>query len=131
MNSEISERRKSLRQKALLRGKLYFNNRLNVIDCTIRDISDSGARLIFSEAVSIPEQLELYIPQREQTLFVTVVRRQGPEVGVSFAQVSNADNNTVSDRLDERLTQLEQDVAVIKRFLKKLKSEAGTESEIV
>jgi hypothetical protein len=130
MNDHTPELRKSPRQKTLLRGKLYFNNRLNVVDCLIRDISDCGARLIFSEAVAIPDQIELYIPQKDQTLFVTVAWRQGPEVGVAFEQASNADHKTESGDLAERFAQLEKEVAAIKRFLKKLKTEAGPESEV-
>jgi hypothetical protein len=38
----------------------------NAVDCLIRDISPYGARLIFSDAVTTPDVLELYIPQKEQ-----------------------------------------------------------------
>ena len=62
------ERRRITRNKSFLRGMIYFNNRRNVVDCLIRDISPYGARLIFSDAVTAPDVLDLYIPQKEQTL---------------------------------------------------------------
>ena len=80
------ERRKTTRQKSFLRGTIYFNNRRNAADCLIRDISPYGARLIFSDAVTTPDVLDLYIPQKEQTLRIHVIWRHGQEVGVAFAQ---------------------------------------------
>ena len=82
------ERRKVSRNKSFLRGMIYFNNRRNVVDCLIRDISPYGARLIFSDAVTTPDALDLYIPQKEETLRIHVIWRHGQEVGVAFAQVA-------------------------------------------
>ena len=79
------ERRRTARQKSFLRGMIYFNNRRNAVDCLVRDISLYGARLIFSDAVTTPDVLDLYIPQKEQTLRVHVIWRLGQEVGVAFA----------------------------------------------
>src|SRR5438128_3279320 len=83
-----TERRRIVRQKSFLRGMIYFNNRRNVVDCLIRDISPYGARLIFSDAVTTPDSLDLYIPQKEETLRIHVIWRHGQEVGVAFAQVA-------------------------------------------
>src|SRR5947199_10779317 len=82
------ERRRIARQKSFLRGMIYFNNRRNAVDCLVRDISPYGARLIFSDAVTTPDALDLYIPQKEQTLRVHVIWRLGQEVGVAFAQAA-------------------------------------------
>ena len=41
----MAERRNSTRQKAFLRGCVYFNKRRGAVDCLIRDISDIGARI--------------------------------------------------------------------------------------
>src|SRR5215510_12904234 len=84
-----TERRRIARQKSFLRGMIYFNNRRSVSDCLIRDISPYGARLIFSDAVTTPDLLDLYIPQKEQTLRSQVVWRVGHEVGVAFPQATN------------------------------------------
>ena len=67
---------------------IYFYNRRSVVDCLIRDISPYGARLIFSDAVATPDVLDLYIPQKEQTLRIHVIWRHGQEVGVAFAQAA-------------------------------------------
>ena len=122
-----TERRRTARQKSFLRGMIYFNNRRNVVDCLIRDISPYGARLIFSDAVTTPDQLDVYIPQKEQTLRGNVIWRHGQEVGVAFAQAAQVDHVAETGDLAERVTRLEMEIAGLKRILKKMKTDAGSE----
>jgi PilZ domain len=122
----MSERRRTARQKSFLRGCIYFNNRRTAIDCLIRDMSDGGARLQFSDAISIPDTFELYIPQKEQTLRAAVVRRHGMNVGVSFidaAQAPAASAPSDVAELAERVHRLEADVAALRRMLRRLKAD--------
>ena len=44
----------ALRVRTFLKGVLYYDNRSVSIDCTIRDLSDTGARIAFSTLVSRP-----------------------------------------------------------------------------
>src|SRR5512144_900857 len=122
----MSERRRTVRQKSFLRGCIYFNNRRTVVDCLIRDISEGGARLQFSDAISIPDSFELYIPQKEQTLRAKVERRHGMELGVSFTDFARAPANSgpadVAE-LTDRVRRLETDVAALRRMLKRLKAD--------
>jgi hypothetical protein len=82
----MAERRRSVRKKSFLRGCVYFNKRRSAIDCLIRDISDQGARIIFSGAVNVPDVVDLYIPQKEQTIRARVQWRRGDEVGLAFRE---------------------------------------------
>src|SRR5688500_702379 len=118
----MNERRKSARQKSFLRGRIYFNNRRSAIDCLVRDISCAGARLIFPEAMTTPDRVELYIPQKEQTLRAHVHWRHGPEVGVAFPKAADAEHPAEGD-LAERVQRLEAEIAALKKMLKKLKAE--------
>src|ERR1700759_1794827 len=86
-----TERRRVARQKSFLRGMIYFNNRRNAVDCLIRDISTYGARLIFSDSVTTPDELDLYIPQKNQTLRVHVIWLHVQEVGLAFAQAAQVE----------------------------------------
>ena len=109
---------------------IYFNNRRNVVDCLIRDISPYGARLIFSDAVTTPDALDLYIPQKEQTLRIHVIWRHGQEVGVAFAQVAQMEPPAETGELSERVARLETEIAGLKRILKKMKNDAGPEFDV-
>jgi hypothetical protein len=124
------ERRRVARQKSFLRGMIYFNNRRNVVDCLIRDISPYGARLIFSDAVTTPDHLDLYIPQKDQTLRSQVIWRHGQEVGVALAQAAQVDHVAETGDLAERVTRLEMEIAGLKRILKKIKTDAGSEFDV-
>jgi len=124
------ERRRIARQKSFLRGIVYFNNRRSVLDCLIRDISPYGARLVFSDAVTTPDTLDLYIPQKEQTLRVHAIWRHGQEVGVAFAQIAEWGHPAETGDLAERVAKLEAEISLIKRALKKLKTDAGPEIDI-
>jgi hypothetical protein len=106
---------------------IYFNNRRSAFDCLVRDISPYGARLIFSDSVTTPDVLELYIPQKEQTLRVHVIWRHGEEVGVTFAQIAELENPAEVGELAERVARLEVEVVALKRTLKKLRSDAVQE----
>src|SRR5262245_3516940 len=126
----MNERRTASRQKSFLRGCIQFNNRRTAIDCLVRDISASGARLIFSDSISIPDEVELYIPQKEQTLRAHVQWRRGEEVGVAFAKNARAPapSKQAGDDLAERVEKLEAEIASLKRMVKRLKAEAASNS---
>jgi PilZ domain len=123
LQSHPPERRKVARQKSFLRGMIQFNNRRSVLDCLIRDISPYGARLVFSDTPTIPDVLELNIPQKEKTLRVHVIWRHGREVGVAFAQITELEQSAEAGDLAERVTRLEAEVSGLKRALRKLRSD--------
>ncbi len=142
MSSELAkpkvERRRVTRQKSFLRGTIYFNNRINAVDCLVRDISSYGARLIFTDSVTTPDTLELYIPQKDQTLRVHVIWRHGQEAGVAFTQAAQVDplaeggdpGSSAGPALADRVARLELEIAGLKRLLKKLKTDAGPEFDV-
>jgi PilZ domain len=127
----MAERRIASRQKSFLRGCVYFNNRRSAFDCLIRDISSTGARLIFYGFVSVPDVVDLYIPQKEQTLSAQVQWRHGDEIGVSFANAAQAPGPTAPAEVDlaERVGKLEVEIAAIKKLLKRLKTDAAGTDE--
>ena len=119
----MSERRSATRQKSFLRGRIYYNNHRNSVDCMIRDISAEGARLVFSDTVTVPDVVDLYIPQKEQTLRAHVHWRRGQELGVTFAATAATapEQLTAPEDLAGRVERLEAEIVQMKRMLKKLK----------
>ena len=119
----MAERRNAARNRSFLRGCLYFNKRRSAVDCLIRDISDVGARVVFSDTVAVPDAVELYIPQKEQTLRAHVQWRHGEELGLAFIDAGAQPNRSADGELVERVSKLEAEVAALRRILKQLKSE--------
>ena len=126
----MSERRRHTRHKSFLRGYIYYNNRRSAVDCLVRDVSEAGARLIFSSAVTVPDYVDLYIPQREQMLRAHVQWRKGEEMGVTLVDVELRDGGLASEQdLVKRVEKLEAEIAALRKLLKRLKAEVwpGTE----
>ena len=120
------ERRAAPRQKSFLQGRIYFNHRRSSIDCLIRDYSEHGARLRFSEGANIPEAIELYIPNKEETHRARVQWRSGNEVGVSFGNEINSPSvapEASQGDLPARMQRLETEVAALRRIVNDLRAE--------
>jgi hypothetical protein len=110
-----------LRIRTFLKGIVYYDNRRASVECTIRDLSDTGARVAFTTLVSLPDNVELHIPQKQMTLPAQVRRREGNEIGVSFQNPrSDEPHRAIDGDLAERVTKMENEVAAMKRLLKKL-----------
>jgi hypothetical protein len=116
----MGDRRGIRRQKSFLHGFIYFDKRRGVMSCLIRDLSDTGARIVFSETVTIPEHINLHIPQREKTVRAHVQWRRGDEIGLAFEAAPAAVTPHESD-LMQRVVQLEAEIIELKRTIKKLK----------
>jgi hypothetical protein len=123
----MAERRSSARQKSFLQGRIYFNNRRSSVDCLIRDYSETGARLKFSESIAVPEAMELHIPNKEEIHRARVEWRSGNEMGVSFGEEvrspSIAPDAAQSGDLAARVHTLEGEVAALKRLVNELRAE--------
>ena len=125
----MAERRNSARQRSFLRGRIQLNNGQIALDCLIRDLSGRGARLIFPEMPTIPDVVELHIPQKEQTLRAHVQWRHGDEVGVTFAANAAAAEATDTADLAARVAQLEAEVAAMRRMLRRFKANIAAGKE--
>jgi hypothetical protein len=86
MNSSrpASDLRKSVRSRAMMSGKVVFNGRHSVVDCTVRNLSGSGAKLVFSAHVRIPDEFDLELPQKGRTHRARVMWWAGESCGVLF-----------------------------------------------
>jgi hypothetical protein len=78
-----SPRRVTGRNKTLKSAKILFNKNQSVIDCFVRDLSDTGARLSLGDLAAVPRifTLELHDGTRLQC---ERVRAMGLEIGVRF-----------------------------------------------
>ena len=111
------------RQRTFLKGTLYFDNRRASIECVVRDISNSGARLTFDHPANVPDNVELFIPNKKQTLRARVQRRAPNEIGIAFEVARSLEPRRASDaELQERVETLEAEIAALKRLVAKLKA---------
>jgi hypothetical protein len=120
----MAERRTSRRPKSFLRGFVYVSRKRGALSCLIRDLSDKGARIVFSDTVTLPEVVDLYIPQREQTIRAQVTWRRNDEIGLAFTAVERrADPAPSAGEVVQRVALLEAEIASLRVLLKRLKGE--------
>jgi PilZ domain len=125
----MDERRGSRRQKSFLRGVVYFDKRRSETACLVRDLSEDGARIILSQTVTIPDLIELDIPQREQTVIARVEWRRADEAGLSLSRPDMATARR-EDQLIKRIAELEAEIATLQRTIRRLKrgGDGGSEA---
>ncbi len=71
------------RQRTLKAARVVLEDR-STIDCTVRDISKSGARLVFGDAFKLPETFRLMVVMSNTITPVHLQWQRGLEAGVSF-----------------------------------------------
>jgi hypothetical protein len=79
-----NEARIAPRRRTLKSGKVAYNDRHVTIECTLRDMSATGARLRVSGSVAAPDTFELLIPLDGLEANCQVVWRSGADLGVRF-----------------------------------------------
>jgi PilZ domain len=126
----MGERRASRRQKSFLRGVVNFDKRRGGMACLIRDLSDDGARIILSRTVTIPDVIELHIPQRGRTVPARVQWRRADEIGLAFTETPAAAASPQQSELLQRIAELEAEVTTLRRTIKRLKRENAGDGEI-
>jgi hypothetical protein len=107
---------------------VYYNNRRQSADCIIRELTDDGARLSFTDPVALPHAFELHIPNRDQTLRVETAWNHGTDVGVSFGKIDAHSNATLApahtasheQTMLERVEKLEKELTALRRRLSEL-----------
>ena len=92
-------------------------------ECTIRDLSDGGARLQVSPSVLLPEHFDLHVAQRGLIVRATIVWRLDKEIGVHFetdapmAVSAVPAENQAGTTLQRRVDTLEAEVATLRKQL--------------
>jgi hypothetical protein len=120
----MGERRGSRRSKSFLRGFVYVSRKRGALACLVRDLSEKGARIVFSDTVTLSDVVELYIPQRDQTLRARVEWRRNDEIGLGFTTTErSAEAPPSATEVVQRVAMLEAEIASLRVLLKRLKAE--------
>ncbi len=71
-------------------ARIIFNNENSSVDCTLRDISDSGAKVRVNGWFDVPQEVQLQIPEGVerfgQLADCNVVWHHGDLLGLAFAE---------------------------------------------
>ncbi len=86
---EHDDQRSSKRRRTVLTGKVLFNNRASVFDCTVRDLSDTGAQITLADVSALPPDFELEIPSKGMLVSARVMWSRGKNHGIRFVQAAD------------------------------------------
>jgi hypothetical protein len=77
-------KRVARRSRVLKQGKMLLPNNMTLLDCTVRDLSETGAKLICSDPGAIPNEFRLVFTADRMMRDVKVVWRRPGMLGVQF-----------------------------------------------
>jgi hypothetical protein len=115
--------RNAPRQKTLLRGYVYFGGSPTAVECVVRDISETGARLKFQNPPTVTDTLELHIPVKGQTICAKLKWNKSDEIGIAFETTPALTSpQTTNHELCDRIDRLEMEIASLKQLVKRLQN---------
>ena len=80
----FKERRSSERHDVMIAAKAIMPYINDAINCTVLDISESGARVELIGVDIVPSNLKLYLPETRTLRDCRVVRQSGNQIGLEF-----------------------------------------------
>jgi hypothetical protein len=117
----MQERRNCGRKRSLLGARIVFNNRSASLDCVLRNMSERGARIALSDAVTVPNEFELLVPRMGQNFRARLRWRSEAGCGVEFLASAPAAGQEPID-FARRLRRLEAERAVLEARVAQLSS---------
>ncbi len=78
------EKRGSERSNVETDAKGILPHLNHTLDCTVLDISETGARVELTNVDIVPETFKLFIPETHRLCECRVVRRSGRQLGLQF-----------------------------------------------
>jgi hypothetical protein len=121
------DQRQNVRMRTFLKGRIAFNGGASSMDCLVRDLSGTGARLELSETNTLPEVFDLYIQNKDQTYRSTLRWRRANGVGVTFDDIAAkpapeaapqaATTDSSMTMLVRRITELEAENAALRAVI--------------
>jgi hypothetical protein len=113
------ERRQSARDKVIYGGVAEIGEQGATRDCIVRNISENGASIEFSNVVKLPkEKMSLTIARKGRSFLAKVIWWRDNFVGVAFSSETPYEL-PVSD-LEERLRKSEKKKRQLQRRIKEL-----------
>lgn len=93
----MMEQRRKTRERTCLFGEITTLSG-TIIGCSVRDLSEGGARLSFGDPVRIPDRFKLSVAGRGLTAQAEVRWRRGNSVGVEFRSLRLRRSLTLPER---------------------------------
>jgi PilZ domain len=84
MNAADENNRISRRARVLKGAKLVDMRNWSLVDCTVRDMSDTGARIVCGDQFAVANEFRFLLPANNTIQNARVVWRRGDLLGIEF-----------------------------------------------
>jgi two-component system cell cycle response regulator len=78
------DKRRTRRQRVLKEGRIITLANQSIVNCVVRDLSDTGARLKCGDQVAVPTEFRLQVGHERTVRPARAVWRRGNEIGIVF-----------------------------------------------
>ncbi|MBX9740748.1 MAG: PilZ domain-containing protein [Beijerinckiaceae bacterium] len=112
-----AEDRRNERVRTLIGARAIFNNGGNSVDCQIRNLSATGAKITLSAAVGLPESFILDIPSRGKSYHAELRWRHEDAAGVDFVGDEMGKSSLAPE---EQIAALKKENAILRRRVSEL-----------
>lgn len=111
--------RSSERQRTFIAGRLTFGGGTLSVSCSVRDLSDTGARVALESDTTIPNRVTLELPTRKIVREAEVRWRHAGMCGLEFIRTETAP--VEANDPAQRIRQLEEENAKLQAQIRQLR----------
>jgi hypothetical protein len=115
----VVNQRRAMRKRTLLGGKVIFGDDNRMRDCTIRDISETGAKITMAKGECIPTRVFLMDRRTARVYEARVTWIKAPDFGLGFDNVYGLDG------------ELPPELEFLNRIWKGFRSPLGNMTDII
>ena len=84
MNPDFNERRSAPRSRVFFGGEILIDSELPVVECHVKNVSNSGASLFVESGDPLPSQFDLFIRKTNERRRAVVTWNNGRRLGVAY-----------------------------------------------
>jgi hypothetical protein len=116
----MQDHRKTSRRRTFLGGVLAFQGRSTTLDCTIRNLSDTGARITVDGSAILPDEFDFTITRNDRAYRAKLVWRNAEAAGLALRTAG--ESSVVTLDWARKLRFREQENARLRRRVSDLSS---------
>jgi hypothetical protein len=76
--------RKSARARVLKGAKIVAMKQWTLVDCTVRDMSETGARIVCGDQMAVATEFRFLLPSENSIRDARVIWRRDDAIGIEF-----------------------------------------------
>jgi hypothetical protein len=78
------DKRRTRRQRVLKDGRIITFDNQSIVNCVVRDLSATGARLKCGDQIAVPSEFRLQVGNERAMRPARAVWRRGNDIGIRF-----------------------------------------------